>query len=234
MIGKTFHEIAFLLENQDFVTQPWGKNQQGLTRGEILRGWIKPQTRVLDIGCGQGGIGKELVNKGCWVMGVEKKKEAVERIREVYQKIQIGDIEGESTRKKIEGTFHYILCADVLEHLQNPAKLLRRLKKNLKEKGQLIISIPNIAHWSIRRDLLQGKFQYTHRGILDQTHRHFFTDETFTRLLKENDYQIIETDFIYAQSPLDNQVHPEEKWSLIKEHREFFALQYLYGARIKP
>lgn len=231
-MSKTFNEFDFLLENKGFQTKPVGKNQQGMTRGDIIISWIKPQKRVLDIGCKDGGMGREAVNRGCWVMGVEKEKKEAEKAKERYHKVIWGDIEEKEIQKKIKEDFHYIICADVLEHLQSPEKMMRQLKKFLKKDGRILISIPNIAHWSIRCSLLQGEFRYTSRGILDSSHRHFFTNDSFTHLIQKTGYGLVDSDFLYAASPLDKHMKEQEKWTLIEKHQEFFALQFLYQIKL--
>lgn len=75
--------------------------------------------------------------------------------------------------------------ADVLEHLPHPSSVLKKLKKNLKKEGYFIISVPNVANWSIRFRLLFGKFDYTEYGILDKSHLRFFTRKSLERLIEE-------------------------------------------------
>ena len=54
----------------------------------------------------------------------------------------------------------------------------------LSERGVILISLPNIAHWSIRLPLLFGFFEYTDRGILDRSHCQFFTRRRLAKMLK--------------------------------------------------
>jgi hypothetical protein len=76
-----------------------------------------------------------------------------------------------------------VLCADVLEHLRHPVKTLRRLGRLVSPTGQVIVSLPNVAHVTIRIRLLVGQFRYTQRGILDRTHLHLYTYESAKDLL---------------------------------------------------
>ena len=77
--------------------------------------------------------------------------------------------------------FDYVVIADVIEHLRHRQQLLRGARRFLVEGGRLIISTPNIALWFYRLSLLVGRFEYGPRGILDETHVHFFTRATFRR-----------------------------------------------------
>ena len=52
----------------------------------------------------------------------------------------------------------------------------------------MLISVPNIAHWTMRLSLLFGFFEYTQRGILDRTHLQFFTKRRFESLIDSVPY----------------------------------------------
>ncbi len=81
-----------------------------------------------------------------------------------------------------------LFFGDVLEHLRNPWQILRDTKEILTEDGYVVASIPNIAHGAIRLALLQGEFEYTEFGILDNTHLRFFTRKTVEDLLENSGY----------------------------------------------
>lgn len=49
-------------------------------------------------------------------------------------------------------------------------------------------SIPNIAHASVILGLINGQFEYTDNGLLDRTHIHFFTEDSFKRLANSAGY----------------------------------------------
>ncbi len=145
--------------------------------------WIEPKSLVLDLGCATGYLGRELIKKGCQVIGVESDKSAATVARKFYQRVIIADLE-ESNNIKIDGNeFDYVLLLDILEHLKNREQLLATIRKWLKPQGILIISTPNIAHISVRLKLLFGDFSYSDWGILDKTHLHFFTQKTLEKEL---------------------------------------------------
>jgi hypothetical protein len=81
--------------------------------------------------------------------------------------------------------FDVIVAADVLEHTKDPLAVLRRLREFLAPEGFFVISLPNVAHGSVRLALLEGTFRYQKRGLLDKTHLRFFTRESIEELLDE-------------------------------------------------
>lgn len=86
--------------------------------------------------------------------------------------------------------YDVVLSADLLEHLTEPQRMLRQIRESLPPGGLLLISVPNVAHVYIRLALLFGSFTYAERGILDRTHRIFFTRSSLRELLREEGFQI--------------------------------------------
>ncbi len=146
--------------------------------------------RILDVGCASGYLGKILREKGHHVMGVESASAAAEAARPHYDLVHVEDIETFAFPYRRE--FDYILFADVLEHLREPAAVLRRSLPALKDSGRIIVSVPNIANWIIRIKLLFGNFDSADRGILDRTHLHFFTLRTLTRMMTEVSCRVLD------------------------------------------
>ena len=68
-----------------------------------------------------------------------------------------------------------VLAGDTLEHLNEPERMLRMIHEALPSGGLLLLSVPNVANLYVRLNLLLGRFPYADRGILDRTHRRFFT-----------------------------------------------------------
>ncbi|HEY5960895.1 MAG TPA: methyltransferase domain-containing protein, partial [Polyangiaceae bacterium] len=81
-----------------------------------------------------------------------------------------------------ERKFDVIVLADVLEHMQDPLKLLLEAKRHLAADGRLLVSLPNAVHWSVRAIIGSGRFDYTNQGILDRGHLRFFTNASAKRL----------------------------------------------------
>jgi SAM-dependent methyltransferase len=86
--------------------------------------------------------------------------------------------------------FDVILLADVLEHVAEPRVVLREAVAHLDSGGQLLVSLPNAVHWSVRLQVLRGRFEYTNRGILDRGHLRFFTKESAVRLFVEEGLRV--------------------------------------------
>ncbi len=131
---------------------------------------------------------------GYEVHGVEISKKAAEEAKKILDDVIVGDIE-EIELPYPEGYFDVIICADVLEHLFDPKSVLIKLRYYLNDEGILVTSIPNIANWKMRLELLQGRFEYTQTGILDSGHIRFFTYYTARRMLEETGFRITKVEY---------------------------------------
>jgi len=144
---------------------------------------LEGDLEVLDVGCNQGYLGT-LVEGAANFTGLDSCDEALEAARTSgyahVEKIDLDDYRSLELREK----FDVIIFADVLEHLAQPEDVLQFFVSNcLKEDGRVIISLPNVAHVSVRLGLLLGDFTYTDAGILDRTHLHLYTQKTARELI---------------------------------------------------
>jgi 2-polyprenyl-3-methyl-5-hydroxy-6-metoxy-1,4-benzoquinol methylase len=91
----------------------------------------------------------------------------------------------------LTGPFDCILLYDVLEHLVDPAAVLRELRPLAAAGGRVHISVPNARHWTLVRDLVfRGTFGYTEWGHRDATHLRWFTRKDIERLVAGAGFRI--------------------------------------------
>lgn len=169
------------------------EKNDALTKEIELVGFSK---RVLEFGCYNGFVSRVLKERDCRVTGIEIDKEVAEIAKEFCKDVIIGDIEEIDYEKVLKDKYDVALFGDVLEHLKNPENILRKVQPFLKEDGFIVISIPNIAHWSIRLQLLKGDFDYVDMGILDETHLRFFTKKSIVKLLERCGYFVNQIDYV--------------------------------------
>jgi SAM-dependent methyltransferase len=157
--------------------------------------------RILDVGCGQGNCGRLLSQRGHRVAGIELVPEVARQASRSLDEVVCGDVET-CRLPWPPASFDAILCADVLEHLLDPWRVLRRLSELLVPQGLLIASVPNIQNWRVIRGLLQGRWDYRARGILDRGHLRFFTRRTLTGLLEQAGLAIVDCRAVWNRTLL--------------------------------
>lgn len=142
--------------------------------------------RVLEVGCGSGSTLGWLrsEHRATYTVGVEISETAAQSARSNADEVFCFDFEREESPLG-DQRFELILCLDVLEHMLDPWQAIDRLvSKHLAPGGTLVVSLPNVRHYSLVLPLLfRGHWEYQEAGLLDRTHLRFFTKKTAIRLL---------------------------------------------------
>ncbi len=156
---------------------------------------------VFDIGCANGLFGQLLKKRQrCVVTGVDSDSELINIAGARLDNVISGDIE-EIIDREILGRFDCIVCGDLLEHLNNPWKVIGALKRHLKKGGLFIASVPNVANWAIIYEMLKGRWDYVPFSILSGTHIRFFTRHSLKELFEDAGYRIREIYFQGIEVP---------------------------------
>jgi O-antigen biosynthesis protein len=147
--------------------------------------------KIFEIGSSTGYVSKILKKYGNTVTGIEIDKEAGQIAKQYCDQLIIGDVELIDLDRFLEpASFDVILCGDVLEHLKSPSTLLEKIKKYLKPDGYLVVSLPNFCHGDVLLNIFNGDFHYTSKGLLDETHLHFFGLKNIYSLFAGCGYEI--------------------------------------------
>ena len=157
------------------------------TREEVID-LVPVSTRcVLDIGCARGNFGASVKKKlDCRVAGIEINTYEAQEARSKLDLV----IEGDLLTADITEKFDCITCLDALEHVGDSGAFLEKIRTLLNSNGHLLLSIPNVGHWSIIEDLIAGRWDYVPAGILCITHVRFFTKKTIESLLRDAGFMI--------------------------------------------
>ncbi len=151
--------------------------------------------RVLDLGCAGGALGAALKARfpEASVVGIEAGRAAAtlagQRLdRAICARLEQVDFGREGLQPR---EFDTVIAADILEHVVNPWELLLRVKPLLAAHGQVVASIPNVRNlWLASRLLLEGRWEYLDRGLLDVTHVRFFTLTEMGHLFADTGYRL--------------------------------------------
>ena len=151
--------------------------------------------RVVEVGCSSGAMGAAFLaaNPGCEYIGIELEPEYAERARERVSEVVVANIEQMEDRAfEILFPTDCWIFGDVLEHLYDPWKTLKRLRASLSDRGCVVACIPNAQHWTVQAKLNTGHFRYEDAGLLDRTHIRWFTRRTIIELFDSSGFQIEE------------------------------------------
>jgi 2-polyprenyl-3-methyl-5-hydroxy-6-metoxy-1,4-benzoquinol methylase len=160
------------------------------SRPELVAALPRPIGRVLDVGCGEGQVGRALRAEGAeWLSGIEIVEAAADVAREAYDEVLVGPVE--DMLAGATGPFDTFCCYDVLEHLADPYAVLRALRSMAAPGARLHVSVPNARHVSLMRDLiLRGTFGYSDWGHRDRTHLRWFTRRDIVAAIEEAGWRV--------------------------------------------
>ncbi|MFB3920863.1 MAG: class I SAM-dependent methyltransferase [Terriglobia bacterium] len=144
-------------------------------------------SRILDVGCAGGYLAEILADRGFEVIGIDRPQAIAGRSK---GNVNYMPADLDSGLPHLPGTFQFILCADILEHLREPSRLLQEIRTYLAPEGRLLASLPNSGNLYFRLNVLWGRFPRHDRGLFDRTHLHFYTWAGWVDLFSENGFRI--------------------------------------------
>lgn len=180
---------------------------------------IKPGMQVLDIGCGECGVLKAFLERGCTGTGIDtdgaRFKEARSQLG-IYirnQKLQLfNDDIYEADRQMFTGRYDVIILKDVIEHIHQQERLLSLLKTFLAEGGMIFFAFPPWqmpfgGHQQVCRSKWLSRMPYIHllplkwyRSLLQKLNEPVddlldiretrLSIERFQKMLRRQDYSV--------------------------------------------
>ncbi len=174
-------------------TEPKGAGYYANERPDVVAALPRPLGRVLDVGCGAGGLGPDLRAAGATeLVGIEVERDAAAKAAAILDTVHAGPVE--EMLAEAGAGFDTVLCLDVLEHLVTPGHVLAELRGRTRAGGHLQVSVPNARHFSLVTDLvLRGTFGYTDSGHRDDTHLRWFTRRDIVDLVQAAGWVVVGT-----------------------------------------
>lgn len=193
--------------------------------------------RVLDLGCAAGGLGAalKLRRPGILVAGVERDAAMAMEAAQKLDQVVVGDIDDLAAvdGQLVHQPFDCLVFGDVLEHLVDPWRALRRSAALLGLQGFVVASIPNVGHIDTYAQLMvRRRWPYRRRGIHDATHLRQFATENVRSLFEDAGLEILSLQRTYR---LTERPHPWNRFARVLAFpgpiRELLTYQFLVLAR---
>lgn len=148
--------------------------------------------RVVEVGCSSGALAREYRkrNPGCHYVGIELVPEYAELARRHCDEVVDLDVETVSDEEVSKLETDCWVFGDVLEHLRDPWRLLRRIRSIIPADGHVVACIPNAQHWSVQARLSCGELRYEDAGLLDRTHLRWFTRITILEMFQQAGFRV--------------------------------------------
>jgi methionine biosynthesis protein MetW len=166
----------------------------GVIAGHALR-LLPAGGAALDLGCASGGLLALLRPHAGHLAGLELSETAARAAAQVGDEVVQGALE-DADLPFAPGAFDLVVLADVLEHLADPAAALARAAGWCRPGGAILVSVPNVAHWSARLALARGRWPQEESGTFDSSHLRWFTRASLGELLRGAGLRDVELDAI--------------------------------------
>ena len=157
----------------------------------LIESLIDQNSKILDIGCGEGGLIKKLnESKHANSRGLELDGDLARDA--ISQGLNVVEGNAESDLGQYSNSsFDYVILSQTLQAMYNPKLVLYEL---LRIGAKAIVSFPNFGHWKIRLQLLfKGKMPVT-EGLpytwYDTPNIHFFTLKDFQETCRDSNIYI--------------------------------------------
>jgi 2-polyprenyl-3-methyl-5-hydroxy-6-metoxy-1,4-benzoquinol methylase len=181
---SNFYKDHIVYRRIDMVTIAQHCRSAAKTANRSLLALLPGGSRILDFGCSYGAFVHFALQKGFDAYGIDFNDEHIRAGREVLglgDRLMSGDVMDLPNEKR----FNLITLFEVIEHMGNPQKLIRKLRRLLVEEGFLAISCPNEARW-----------QLTGRIFVDYPPHHLtrWRPDTLRRFLENEGFEHVKTE----------------------------------------
>lgn len=184
---------------------------------------IEGKNDVLDLGCGVGTVDFYLANQGFDVVGIDISSRAIKLAKLSKREMNIPGISfycSSLEKFHIEKKFDYIILSEVVEHLEDPISVIKRIRKVMKGKSLLVVSTPLVSAPLYRW------------GLLDEFdrkvgHLRRYSKEDLLNILKSEKFVIVE--YFETEGLLRNLLYTHDSFGFIlKFIRWPFSLLFNY------
>ena len=194
--------LPWLLEINDFIDDTIDKHCIAMGDGihvkhEIMSGIhsffyerIKPEARVLDVGCGTGAVANAIASKaGAHVTGIDTNSASISFSKRHFSNPNLKFIRGDATTNLPDESFDVIVLSSLLEHIDERPEFIKSLTARYKPE-KFLIRVPLFdRHYYAPLKKKLGLFAYT-----DPDHRLEYSPETFTKEMSTSGLEIIHSE----------------------------------------
>lgn len=143
------------------------------------------QSRILDVGCGNGYIGRKLLEKKYDYFGFDSDPSGIKIAKEYYDNCfkvyKIGDVDF-----PFSGKFDVIILVEVLFHIYDTDSLYNLLREKLNDDGEIVIITPNIGYFKLLTLAAMGRLDEYFNPLWQCGYIRMFSKRMIVKFMMEN------------------------------------------------
>jgi 2-polyprenyl-3-methyl-5-hydroxy-6-metoxy-1,4-benzoquinol methylase len=148
--------------------------------------------RIVDIGCGNGALCRELADRGYEVVGCEPDAEGLRFAQDAAPQLVFHEVGVDDDPSTIGSeSFDVAIATEVIEHLIKPRNLPHFARQLLRLDGHLIISTPYHGYLKNLVLALTNKWDAHLNPFWDGGHIKFWSYKTLSQLLNESGFRVV-------------------------------------------
>jgi SAM-dependent methyltransferase len=157
---------------------------------EFLRS-LPADSRILDLGCGNGSMIAQFADWGFELHGMDSSHSGIRNARQQWHSVtfHLADVTAQMPPEVAAGYFDAVLCAEVIEHIFEPRKLVENAYHLLKPGGRILITTPYHGYWKNLALALTGRMDGHFTVLWDFGHIKFWSRKTLTILLRDGGFR---------------------------------------------
>jgi len=178
--------------------------------------------KILDIGCGNGYLGKFFKDRGASIVhGCDISDQVVGEAENLLDRSFVFNIEKDDF-DILDKDYDLIIATEIIEHLVFPDNFLKNISKIMSGQTEFILTTPNFLVWTNRIRMLLGKFEYRRSGFFDEGHLHFFSYRLLKKYLTKHNLRVVAE---------ENVIHPKVPEWLGKLVPSLFVYQSVFKVK---
>jgi 2-polyprenyl-3-methyl-5-hydroxy-6-metoxy-1,4-benzoquinol methylase len=162
-------------------------HQRLMPRVVALAGVLASETRVLDVGCGNGALCGEFIRRGCQVVGIDLSRQGISLARRTYPGTRFETLPADEQimDRLQEPAFDLVISTEVVEHLYAPRSWAVGCFNALKPGGRLICTTPYHGYLKNLILSLLSKWDTHMNPLWEGGHIKLWSRRTLSRLLSQ-------------------------------------------------
>jgi len=178
---ETFYQSVYLKGEKKHFTPFVTKGITSTEAKEVIKEMKWKGKRVLDVGCGTGNFAREIAKKDAkYVLGIDYADEAIKiaekNNKEKNLKFKKLDV------IKLDEKFDIIVSIGTIEHMDNPIKIIKKLKSCLNKNGKIILTTPN---WTNPRGYVLMTLWFLFNAPITLADLHYLTPNEHLKMAKK-------------------------------------------------